>query len=272
VTAAERRECSATLGGAVSEDLPALDEPSVTVDRPLAEDEADMKGDTATDNGAGRDTVDDDELGVRHARRRAHRRRNTIEWIVVLAGALVIAVLIKTFLFQAFYIPSDSMEPTLKVGDRVLVNKLSYRLHGVHDGDIVVFDRPSTAGQTVQGCDGNPVTIPPQASFSSEEVHDLIKRVIATSGQTVEQRDGKVYVNGQPLDEPYVHETNGVTDKTPAFRFSAQCVKVPDGKVFVLGDNRTDSNASNMFGPIPEDSIVGRAFVRVWPIGDIGGL
>ena len=148
----------------------------------------------------------------------------------MLAGALLIAVVIKTFLFQAFYIPSDSMEPTLKVGDRVLVNKLSYRLHDVHHGDIVVFDRPSTTGQTVDGCDGNQVTIPPSASFTTEEVHDLIKRVIATEGDTVEQRGGQIYVNGQPLDEPYVHKTNGVTDKTPSFRFSSQCIKVPAGQ------------------------------------------
>ncbi len=153
--------------------------------------------------------------GTRAARRRAHRRRNTIEWIVVLAGALVIAVVIKTFLFQAFYIPSDSMEPTLMVGDRVLVNKLSYRVHDVNHGDIVVFDRPSTSGQTVQGCDGNTVTIPPSNSFSGEEVNDLIKRVIAIEGDTVEQRNGHVLVNGKPLDEPYVHKTNGVTDQTP---------------------------------------------------------
>jgi len=257
----------------VSEDLPILDEPSVTDDHEAAPEAGRDSTDQATadreaDSEAGRDA----DRGTRQARRRAHRRRNTIEWIVVLAGALVIAILIKTFLFQAFYIPSDSMEPTLKVGDRVLVNKLSYRVHGVHDGDIVVFDRPSTAGQTVQGCDGNQVTIPVQTSFSNEEVHDLIKRVIATAGETVEQRDGSVYVNGHQLNEPYVHKTNDVTDKTPAFRFSSQCIKVPQGDVFVLGDNRPNSDASNMFGPIPENLIVGRAFIRVWPIGDFGLL
>jgi signal peptidase I len=190
----------------------------------------------------------------------------------VLAGALVIAIVIKTFLFQAFYIPSDSMEPTLHDGDRVLVNKLSYHLHDVNHGDIVVFDRPSTAGQTVEGCDGQPVIVPPQQSFNTEEVHDLIKRVIATQGDTVEQRGGSVYVNGQKLVEPYVHKTNGVTDETPPFRFTSQCIKVPQGDVFVLGDNRGNSNASNMFGPIPTNSIVGRAFVRVWPPSDLGGL
>jgi signal peptidase I len=253
----------------VSEELPTLDDPSVTASDAAPGSRVDVVGGP---DGSDDERGDEGTSGARAARRKAHRRRNTIEWIVVLAGALVIAVVIKTFLFQAFYIPSDSMDPTLKVGDRVLVNKLSYRLHDVHDSDIVVFDRPSTTGQTVEGCDGNQVTIPPSASFSSEEVHDLIKRVIATEGQTVEQRGGQIYVNGQVLDESYVHQTNGVTDKTPAFRFSSQCIKVPQGRVFVLGDNRLDSNASNMFGPIPESSIVGRAFIRVWPPGSIGGI
>jgi signal peptidase I len=253
----------------VSEELPTIHESPVTASEadkaPVAVAGPHEQADSADGEAA--------SAGGRAARRRSHRRRNTIEWIVVLAGALVIAVVIKTFLFQAFYIPSDSMEPTLKVGDRVLVNKLSYRLHDVNEGDIVVFDRPSTSGQTVDGCTaGTKVAIPQSTSFGGEQVKDLIKRVIATAGETVEQRDGHVYVNGKPLDEPYVHQTNGVTDKTPSFHFPAQCIKVPEGKVFVLGDNRLDSNASNMFGPIPTSSIVGRAFVRVWPPGSIGGI
>jgi signal peptidase I len=208
-----------------------------------------------------------DPSGVRRARRRHNSRRNAIEWIIVVAGALIVAIIIKTFLFQAFYIPSQSMEPTLKVGDRVLVNKLSYKLHDVHRSDIVVFERPSTDPQTVEGCDGNPVTITPPKS--GEVVHDLIKRVIALGGDTVESRSGRVFVNGQQLDEPYVAPGR----PTPPFdTFSAQCIRVPKGDIFVLGDNRTDSSASNRFGPIPESLIVGRAFVRVWPLSSLGGI
>jgi signal peptidase I len=214
--------------------------------------------------------TDDPELhgsGARRARRRHNSRRNAIEWALVIAGALVVAIVIKTFLFQAFYIPSPSMEPTLKVGDRVLVNKLSYKLHDIHRADIVVFERPSTDVQTVEGCDGNPVTITPPKNV--DEVHDLIKRVVALGGETVETRDNRVYVNGQPLDEPYL--SSGVT--TPPFdTFSASCIRVPKGDVFVLGDNRTNSSASNRFGPIPESLIVGRAFVRVWPLSSVGGV
>jgi signal peptidase I len=206
-------------------------------------------------------------VGARRARRRHNSRRNAIEWVVVVAGALLVAIIIKTFLFQAFYIPSQSMEPTLKVGDRVLVNKLSYRLHDVHRLDIVVFERPSTAVQTVDGCDGQQVTITPPTS--AQEVHDLIKRVIAVGGDTVESRAGQVIVNGVALDEPYIAPGK----PTPIFdTFSAQCIKVPKGDVFVLGDNRTDSSASNKFGPIPESLIVGRAFVRVWPPSSLGGI
>jgi signal peptidase I len=159
------------------------------------------------------------------------------------------------------------MEPTLKVGDRVLVNKVSYQLHDIHRADIVVFERPPTDVQTVEGCDGNPVTITPPKG--DELVHDLIKRVVALGGETVESRAGHVYVNGKPLDEPYL----AADVVTPAFdTYSSPCIRVPKGDVFVLGDNRGNSSASNRFGPIPERLIVGRAFVRVWPLSSIGGI
>jgi len=185
------------------------------------------------------------------------------------AGALIVAIVIKTFLFQAFYIPSVSMEPTLKVGDRVLVNKLSYKLHDVHRGDIVVFERPSTDPQTVESCDGKSMTLMPQKN--TEEVHDLIKRVVAVGGETVEVRTGRIFVNGSELNEPYL-PANSSTPPFESTVFPAPCIKVPKDEVFVLGDNRGNSAASNRFGPIPESLIVGRAFVRVWPLGSLGGI
>src|SRR6202011_700092 len=111
--------------------------------------------------------------------------RNGIEWIVIIVAALLVALVIKTFLFQAFYIPSESMEPTLKPGDRVLVNKLSYDFHSIRRGDIVVFKRPP-------GEAGDPA------------IKDLIKRVIALPGESIEQRDGNVFINGRQLKEPYL--------------------------------------------------------------------
>lgn len=170
--------------------------------------------------------------------------RTFVEWVLVIAGALLVALVIKTFLVQAFYIPSTSMEPTLRVGDRVLVNKMSYRLHDVNRGDIVVFERP------------------PNASVS--EIRDLIKRVVGLPGETIVARDGKVFVDGVALDEPYLPPNT----RTPDFAE----VAIPPGHVFVLGDNRTNSSASNVFGPIDEDLIVGRAFIRVWPLNHISGL
>ena len=192
--------------------------------------------------------------GTRRQRRKHHRQsptRNLVEWVVVLLGALVVAVVVKTFLLQAFYIPSGSMEPTLQVGDRVLVNKVSYDLEDVDRGDIVVFERPDNWG--------------------AGDIDDLIKRVIAVPGETISVVDGVVNVDGVPLDEPWLPD--GVT--TPAFFPESGCVPscvIPEGYIFVLGDHRTNSDASNHFGPLPFDLVVGRAFVRVWPLDDLGGI
>jgi signal peptidase I len=228
------------------------------------DDDAKVKTAPVATEGEVADADDDDaSSGARRARRRSSNRRNTIEWILVVAGALLVAIVIKTFLFQAFYIPSASMEPTLQVGDRVLVNKLSYRTHDVNHGDIVVFERPPSTAQQVDGCNGQPVSFP--GVSGDQEVKDLIKRVIALPGETVEVRAGHVFVQGVQIDEPYL-KPNEVTPQD----FS--CIKVPNGKVFVMGDNRNNSMASNRFGPIEERSIVGRAFVRVWPIGSFGGV
>jgi signal peptidase I len=170
--------------------------------------------------------------------------RSVVEWVVVVGGALIIALVIKTFLLQAFYIPSSSMETTLNIGDRVLVNKLSYRFHDVHRGDIIVFERP-----------------PGEAD---SEISDLIKRVIGLPGDVVEGQNGQVLINGEPLDEPYLDEGVTTGDFDP--------IEVPEDHLFMMGDNRGDSRDSRFFGPIAEDTIVGRAFFRVWPLGDISTL
>src|SRR5206468_495271 len=117
------------------------------------------------------------------SKKRQSGLRNATEWLVIIVGALLVAFVVKTFLVQAFYIPSGSMLPTLQEQDRVLVNKLSYDLHDVHRGDIVVFEGPEQA---------------------KGQIKDLIKRVIGLPGDTVEARDGAVYVNGQPIHEPYL--------------------------------------------------------------------
>jgi signal peptidase I len=189
--------------------------------------------------------------GARRRRRRRSRTRNVIEWVVVLVGALLVAMAVKTWALQAFWIPSGSMEPTLQVNDRVLVNKISYDLDDVDRGDIIVFERP----------DG----------WGVGDIKDLIKRVIALPGETVGVVDGVVHIDGVPLEEPYL----AAGTATPEFFAESGCVPdcvVPEGHLFVLGDNRTNSDASNHFGFVPFDDVVGRAFVRVWPPGEIGGL
>ena len=182
--------------------------------------------------------------------------RNAAEWVVIAGGALLVAFVIKTFLLQAFYIPSLSMAPTLRVNDRVLVNKLSYDLHDVHRGDVVVFESPPNDGSATK---------------------DLIKRVIGLPGETVEARDGHILINGQILDEPYLErdiETRGPmcqTDTLPGCVGQDKIV-VPEDRYFVLGDNRPNSRDSRFIGAISGSLIIGRAFVRVWPVTAIGLL
>jgi len=180
-------------------------------------------------------------------RKRRSTTRNVIEWVAVIVGAVLVALVVKTFLVQAFRIPSESMDPTLITGDRVLVNKLSYRLHDVNRGDVVVFDRP-------KNLPGGP-----------DDPKDLIKRVIGLPGDTVFARDGRVYVNDRPLKEPYLPAGTSTVNMD-------QPVTVPKGKVWVMGDNRGNSQDSRVFGPIPEDSIVGRAFMIMWPLNRVGSL
>ena len=170
------------------------------------------------------------------------KTRTAVEWGLVIVGALGAALLIKTFLFQAFFIPSASMEPTLHIGDRVLVNKLSYKFGDVERGDLVVFKRPDLAEE------------------QAAAVRDLIKRVIALPGETVEARDGAIYINGERLVEDYL-PTGTISENLPS-------QVVPAGKIWVMGDNRTNSRDSRVLGAIDVDTVHGRAFVRIWPLGD----
>ncbi len=181
-----------------------------------------------------------------------------VEWLVVVIVALVAALLIKTFAIQAFYIPSGSMEPTLMRGDRVLVNKLSYDLHAVHDGDVVVFRRPPKDNSTDA---------------------DLIKRVVAGPGQWLSVSNCRVYVNGRQEPQPYLPK--GWQDPSseyctlwdiPGMLQLPNPYRVPAGTYFVMGDNRKDSDDSRYWGPVPANYLVGRAFVRIWPPGRTGLL
>lgn len=181
--------------------------------------------------------------------RAADSFRAVRDWVVVLVVALLVALGIRTFVLQQFYISGPSMETTLFQPNRVLVNKLSYRFGDIDRGDVVVFDRVTSNGRDVQH-------------------DDLIKRVIALPGESVSIKACVVYVDGKQLDEPYLPDQDAQqTDLVARCRQPEMAaVEVPDGQVFVLGDNRPQSMDSRVFGPVDKTSIVGRAFVVIWPI------
>jgi len=197
------------------------------------------------------------------------KKRGRFGWLGELPALLIIAfllaLLIKTFLVQAFYIPSESMLPTLKVGDRVLVNKVGYHLHHPSRGDVIVFSDPH--GEAVQR---NPLSgflhwLVEGFGVQTDPNKDFIKRVIGLPGETVEFAQCHVMINGRVLKEPYA-TVKDCSSTYPATR-------VPAGELFVMGDNRPNSNDSRYgLGYIPYDKVIGRAFVIIWPPSRIGGL
>jgi signal peptidase I len=159
---------------------------------------------------------------------------------VVLAFALASGI--RTFVVQPYVIPTGSMIPTIEIGERVLANKFVYRFSTPQPGDVVVFDDPTG-------------TVP-----------TLIKRVVAVGGQTIDILDGAVYVDGKKLDEPYTYgkQTEAGDVLLP--------LKIPEGEVWLMGDNRTNSHDARWFGAQPASIIKGKAFLRYWPLNRIAGL
>jgi signal peptidase I len=187
----------------------------------------------------------------------AHSFRWAIELVGVVVVAVVIAVLLRTFVVATYSIPSGSMEPTLQIGDRIVVDKLSYHLHGVDAGNIIVFATPPE-----EDCAGPPVA-------------DLVKRVIGLPGQSISLSEGRVYIDGKPLAEPWLppsvrEETYPGPSSQPYALHRA--FHIPAGDVFVMGDNRTQSCDSRYWGPVPESTIVGKVDLRIWPLSRLGLL
>ncbi|NDC46602.1 MAG: signal peptidase I [Actinobacteria bacterium] len=198
-------------------------------------------------------TVTDDlSPSVAHddeSRRRGWRQIR--EWVTVIVVAVVIATLLRTFVVQQYYIAGPSMETTLWGNDRVLVNKLAYRVGDPQRGDVIVFDRITTNGDTVQH-------------------DDLIKRVIGLSGETVEIRDCQVLINGTPIVEPWLAEVAPeVSPESNCGTANLDPVQVGENQVFLIGDNRPMSFDSRMFGPIDRDLIRGKAMLVIWPFDSI---
>ena len=202
---------------------------------------------------------------ARHSRERSESRRSFWrELPLLILVALVVAILIKTFLIQAFFIPSASMRETLVEGDRVMVNKLAYRFGEPARGDVIVFDSPLEEDGGGENIFSAVVRHVAESLGLSSPESALIKRVVAVGGETISIAEGRVVVDGVAIDEPYLIDGVRMPDFGPEL--------VPEGYVFVMGDNRPASQDSRRFGPIPVDDIIGRAFVRVWPPSRWGGL
>jgi signal peptidase I len=172
------------------------------------------------------------------------RHRWVIEWAVIIVVALVVAVVVRTYVAQTFYVPSTSMYPTLKAGDRIVVNKLSFDYGSIQRGDIVVFRRPP---REAKACGG-------------ELVPDLVKRVIGLPGETIKARGGQVYITTTVLEEPWLPHV------ASTYTANFGPVKIPANHYFMMGDNRVASCDSRMWGTVPRSYIVGKVDLIIWPL------
>ncbi len=169
------------------------------------------------------------------------RQRSVVEWLIVLVVAVLVSLLVRTYVFQTFFIPSDSMEPTLYQGNRIVVDKLAVEFGTINIGDIVVFKAP-----------------PDVAKDCSDSVADLVKRVIGVPGDTLTSRGNTIYVNGVALKEKWSHwEPLG-----PAIRK----ITLRSGQYFMMGDHHSDSCDSRTWGPVPRSDIIGKVFLKFWPL------
>jgi signal peptidase I len=188
-------------------------------------------------------------------------RRRWVEDSALVVVAVLAAILVRAFVAQAYYIPSGSMVPQLHVNDRVVISRIAYHLHPVHRGDIVVFKAPPG----VEPASARPPSDPFLRFFRdvgvalglTQDQTVLIKRVVGLAGDTVQGKGGRVYVNGELLVEPYLPPETFTSTFGP--------ITIPKGYVWVMGDNRGDSEDSRFFGAVPVKTIVGRAIWRVWP-------
>ena len=185
--------------------------------------------------------------------------KRALQYVVIVAGAVLVALAIQSWLLKPYRIPSESMVPTLRPGDRVLVNRVTYHLRDPERGDVIVFHYPE-----------DPAVV-------------FIKRVVGVPGDVLEVRKGRLYVNGKKTAEPYVHHTGGRLDPTVAQAAIAgstmhdpwslaEPFRVPAASYFVMGDNRTDSDDSRDWGTVPRGAIVGEGLATYWPLSRLRAL
>ncbi len=177
-------------------------------------------------------------------RRTNRKRRVALEWAVIIIVAALASFLIRTYVFQTFCIPSSSMNPTLWKGDRIIVNKLSVEFGTINIGDIVVFEAP-----------------PDVAKICSDPVTDLVKRVIGLPGDHLYSKGNTIYVNGKKLDQKW--------SVWPALGTPIKPITVPAGHYFMMGDWHAGSCDSRMWGTVPRADLIGKVFLRIWPIKSI---
>jgi signal peptidase I len=191
-------------------------------------------------------SVDTEEVprNPANAPKKSHRRGIT-EWLIVLVVAIVASFLVRTFVFQTFYIPSSSMKPTLWKGNRIMVDKLSVDFGTINIGDIVVFKAP-----------------PAVKSDCQDDVADLVKRVIGVPGDHLTSKGNTIYVNGKPLDQKWSHYT-------PIGDTPIGSVTVPKGQYYMMGDNHANSCDSRYWGTVPRSDIIGKVFLKFWPLSQL---
>jgi signal peptidase I len=211
-----------------------------------------------------------------------------VETISIIVVAVALALAIQAFLVKPFRIPSESMFPTLANGQRVLVDRVTGRFSPPGRGDIVVFrppasvDKPNSCGDL-----SNPPNRPCPEAVNTRAKNNFIKRVVGLPGDEFAVQDGRAYVNGKPLREPYARITADCRDagsrsreQTPEERkqeppdlcYLPEPIRIPPGHFFMMGDNRGDSTDSRAWGPVPEEWIVGQAFFTYWPPRRLGPL
>lgn len=182
----------------------------------------------------------------------------------LLLAALIVAVVIKTFVVQPFFIPSGSMLPTLEIDDRVMVSKVNYLVSDIERQDIVVFENPYRIEEEESVPEAVVRSVLEALGIRTSPYDDLVKRVIATGGETVEIRENTVFVDDEPISEPYLQPGTNMPDFGPQV--------VPSGHLFVMGDNRNSSSDGRVFGTIPEADVIGEAVLRIWPLDRFGGI
>jgi signal peptidase I len=213
--------------------------------------------------GAGEEQYAADGSGEMKTRARAGRRRSgpgfILEAVILILIAVLLAVLIQSFLIKAFVIPSSSMSPTLQVGDRVMVERLTYLFREPRRGEIVVFRFPPDTPEAMNTSSRLywPLEqIGETLRLTHRGVIPYVKRVVATGGETVELRSGKLFIDGQEIQESYIIDDG--SDYGP--------VTVPEGMLFCMGDNRPNSRDSRFWGMVPTRSVIGRGFLIWWPV------